>query len=170
MVIILPRNSVKIELTNEERYELEKNVKSQKIEKRLFIRSSIVLFSAQGLQSKEIAQKLGVTEKTALKWRNRFAKYRLEGISDLERPGAPETFTELERLEIIRMSCSEPPIARNWTLAYLTEESSKLIGRSISIETIRQILRTANKQTAVLPPSKHQMIMRPVKTGNSGEW
>lgn len=153
----MSRHSVSINLTNEERCELERNVKSQTVEKRLYFRSRIILYAAQGLKSTEISKILGTTEKTCRKWRNRFAKNRLEGIQDLERCGAPEAFTEQERLAIIKLSCSEPPVPRNWTLAYLTQEAIKLIGHPISVETVRQILKSANKQTIVVAPNKNKM-------------
>jgi transposase len=156
----MSRSSVKIDLTNEERFELERNVKGQKVEKRLYIRSKIVLLAAQGMESLEIAKVLGVSEKTCRKWRNRFAQKRLEGIEDLKRSGAPDTFTEQERLEIIKLSCSEPEIPRNWTLAYLTEVAKEKIGRSISIETVRQILKSSDSQTVVVPPSKHSLHIK----------
>ncbi|SMC71172.1 helix-turn-helix domain-containing protein [Sporomusa malonica] len=156
----MPRVAVKIELTDEERTELEKNIKGHKVEKRLYIRSKIILLAAEGKECIEIAKILDVSEKTCRKWRNRFADKRLEGILDLERSGAPDTFTEAERLEIIRLACSPPEVPKNWTLAYLTELAKERIGRSISIETVRQILKSADKRTSVTPPSEHSMYIK----------
>ncbi|BBB91287.1 helix-turn-helix domain-containing protein [Methylomusa anaerophila] len=159
----MARVAVKIELTEAERAELEKNSKGHKVEKRLYIRSKIILLAAEGLECTEIAKILGVSEKTCRKWRNRFAEKRMDGIVDLERSGAPDTFTEAERLEIIRISCSQPEEPRNWTLAYLTELVKERLGRSISIETVRQILKSADKKTIVMPPSKHSLYIKPAK-------
>ena len=155
----MARVAVKIQLTDEERSQLEKNVKGHKTERRLYIRSQIILMSADGLECTEIAKKLNISAKTCRKWRNRFAELRMEGIEDLERSGTPSTFTDEERLEIIKIACSEPEVPRNWTLAYLTEVVKERIGRPISIETVRQILRSADKQTIVVPPSKHKLII-----------
>ncbi len=159
----MARVAVKIELTEAERAELEKNIKGHKVEKRLYIRSRIILLAAEDNECTEIAKILGVSEKTCRKWRNRFAEKRLEGILDLERSGAPDTFTEEERLEIIRLACSQPEEPRNWTLAYLTELVKERIGRSISIETVRQILKSADRKTIVMPPSKHSLYIKPAK-------
>lgn len=156
----MARVAVAISLTDEERQELEKNIKSQKVEKRLFLRSKIVLLSAEGRECTEIAQLLGTSEKTCRKWRNRFAKERMEGIKDLQRSGAPEIFNEAERREIIRMSCCEPELLENWTLANLTEQVKKKFGRSISIESVRQILKSADASTIVIPPGKHKMYIK----------
>lgn len=156
----MPRVAVKIVLTPEERAELEKNIKGHKTERRLYIRSKIVLLAAEGKECIEIAEILGISEKTCRKWRNRFAQKRLEGIHDLERSGAPDIFTEEERLEIIRLACSQPEDLKNWTLAYLTERAKEKIGRSISIETVRQILKSADRRSVVAPPSQHQIYIK----------
>ncbi|MGE4560290.1 MAG: transposase [Desulfobulbus sp.] len=157
----MPRVSPPIHLTDEERLELEKNVKGQKVEKRLYLRSQIVLMAAEGLESKEIAQVLNISEKTCRKWRHRFDEKRLEGILDLERSGAPETFTEEERLEIIKLACTQPDVLKNWTLAHLTERAKEKIGHSISIETVRQILKSADRTSAAdLPPSQHKLYIK----------
>ncbi|CQR72776.1 helix-turn-helix domain-containing protein [Sporomusa ovata] len=156
----MPRVAVKIELTDEERAELDKNVKGHKVEKRLYIRSRIILLAAEGKECIEIAEMLGVSEKTCRKWRNRFAEKRLDGIFDLERSGAPDTFTEEERLEIIRLACSQPEEIKNWTLAYLTEAAKERIGHSISIETVRQILKSADRKAVVDPPNQNNMYIK----------
>lgn len=159
----MARVAVKIELTEEERNELEKNIKGHKTERRLYIRSQIVLLSAEGLECTEIAKKLDISSKTCRKWRNRFAENRMAGIQDLQRSGSPSTFTDEERREIIRIACSEPEIPRNWTLAYLTEVVKERIGRPISIETVRQILKTADKQSIIVSPSKHKLHIKNIK-------
>jgi transposase len=163
----MPRVSPPIYLTDQERAELEKNVKGQKVEKRMHLRSQIVLMAAEGIESTEIAKTLNVSEKTCRKWRRRFEERRLEGIIDLQRSGAPETFTEEERLEIIRLACTEPAILKNWTLANLTEIVIEKIGHSISIETVRKILKSADQKTAALPPSKHKLYIKQSDQGDT---
>ncbi|MDR3088773.1 MAG: helix-turn-helix domain-containing protein [Desulfobulbaceae bacterium] len=161
----MSRTSPPIYLSHEERAALERNVKGQKVEKRLYLRSRIVLMAADGLESTEIAKLLNVSEKTCRKWRQRFDEKRLDGIADLERCGAPETFSENERLTIIRLACAEPTVLKNWTLAHLTEMAKEKIGRSISIETVRQILKSAKADDAVLPNSRHTLYIRSRKNG-----
>ena len=156
----MSRVAVKIELTEAERIELEKNIKGHKVEKRLYIRSKIILLAVEGRECTEIGKILGISEKTCRKWRNRFSAQRLDGIRDLERSGAPDTFTEEERLEVIKLACNQPDVARNWTLAYLTENVKEKIGRSISIETVRQILKSADRKTIVHPSSKHSLYIK----------
>lgn len=156
----MPRVSPAIYLSDAERIELEKNAKGQKSEKRMYLRSTIILLAAEGLESTEIAKVLNISEKTCRKWRHRFAEKRMAGIVDLERSGAPEIFTEEERLEIIKLACTPPDVLKNWTLAHLTEQVKEKIGRSISIETVRQILKSASRKTATLPPSQHKLYIK----------
>lgn len=137
------RVAVKIELTPEEREQLEHNVKQHTIEKRLYLRSRIVLLSAAGRECIEIADMLGVSEKTCRKWRKRFAAQRMAGIEDLERSGAPELFTDEERAEIVHIASAAPELLQNWTLANVTEAVRKKFRRDVSVETIRQILKNA---------------------------
>ena len=140
----MPRTAVQIILTPAEREQLERNVKSQTVERRLFLRSKIVLMSAEGKECIQIAELLEVSEKTCRKWRNRFAKERMAGLSDLQRSGAPEIFTPEERQEIIRIACEPPKDIRRWTLADIVERVREKFGREFSVETIRLILRSAD--------------------------
>jgi putative transposase len=143
------RVAVKIELTSEERQQLEQNVRPPIADQRLYLRSRIILLSAAGRECVEIAALLGVSEKTCRKWRNRFAVERMAGILDLERSGAPELFTRAERAEIIRMASTAPALLENWTLANVTAEVRQRFHRSVSVETIRQILKSAAAQAEV---------------------
>ncbi len=143
------RVAIKIELTPAERAQLEHNVKQHTIEKRLYLRSRIVLLSAAGEECIRIADQLGVSEKTCRKWRRRFAEERMAGIEDMERSGAPELFTAGERREIIRIASTAPEILENWTLANVTAAVKKRFGKEASVETIRQILKSASSEAGM---------------------
>ena len=78
-----------IALRDEERTELEILARRRKTAQAGAERSVIVLLAATGEINTAIAARLGVTRVTVTTWRNRFAKRRLEGLSDQPRPGAP---------------------------------------------------------------------------------
>ena len=59
------RQAVEIELTNEERATLESWSKGQRVEVRQALRAQIVLLSAEGMQTKDIAAKLNITRQKA---------------------------------------------------------------------------------------------------------
>ena len=139
----MSRVAVKITLTAAEKRELERNL-APDADRKLRQRSEIVLLAAEGLECIEIAERLGISEKTCRNWRKRFARERLDGLSDRQRPGAPRIFTPEERREIISIACEPPEDIRNWTLANITERVRERFGRAISVETIRLILRSAD--------------------------
>jgi FixJ family two-component response regulator len=54
-------------------------------------RARIVLECATGADNKTVARKLRVREQAVCKWRGRFVRDRLEGLSDEPRPAAPRS-------------------------------------------------------------------------------
>jgi putative transposase len=69
-------------LSTEERSFLEAQVRRRKAPRSLSDRCRMILLCADGLQSKEAAEHLGVHEHTVGKWRRRFAEDCLEGLTD----------------------------------------------------------------------------------------
>ncbi len=82
-----------IELTQDERTELEGFVRSTKTEYRLRQRARIVLLAAGGMATRAIGREVGCTTGTASKWRVRFAAERLEGLSETGNRGAVAKYT-----------------------------------------------------------------------------
>src|SRR5262249_7790216 len=83
----MSRAAAKIELSIEESEELNRWVKSGKTEQRKVERAKIVLRSAEGKMTHQIARELGTRPSTVSKWRKRFAKLRLAGLEDEQRSG-----------------------------------------------------------------------------------
>lgn len=69
-----------------------------------------------------VAGELRVSEQMVRKWRNRFARLRLEGLSDEPRPGRPRTITD-ERVEkVITKTLEErPQQATHWSTRTMAE-------------------------------------------------
>lgn len=61
----------------------------------------MILLCEVGRQSKEVAERLGVHEHTVGKWRRRFAKNRIEGLTDEYRPGRPRTVSDDQVAKVI---------------------------------------------------------------------
>src|SRR5262249_14557073 len=83
----MSRQAAKIELSTEEAEELNRWVKSGKTEQRKVERAKIVLRSAEGKMTHQIARELGTRPSTVSKWRKRFAQQRLAGLEDEQRSG-----------------------------------------------------------------------------------
>jgi transposase len=110
-----------IVLTNEERAELTKLVRSSLTSVRLSQRARIVLLAAQGMQSKDIAQQLGVGRVQVFRWRRRYAESRLSGIErDLPR-GAPPATVDVARLVELTTQ-SKPEAATHWSTRTMAAE------------------------------------------------
>ena len=81
-----------IELTDEERGELEALAGRLTAPFRTVQRARIVLYAAQGLTNVDIAVRLDTTPEVVAKWRRRFRLDRLEGLKDKPRAGRPRRF------------------------------------------------------------------------------
>ena len=89
----MPRHSSDvIELTDEERGELEAIAGRLTAPFRTVQRARIVLYAEQGLTNVEIATRLDTTAEVVAKWRRRFRSDRLEGLMDKPRAGRPRRF------------------------------------------------------------------------------
>ena len=87
-----------LELTDDERRTLNAWVRRRKTAQALSLRSRIILACAEGGTIKAVATELGVSRDAVSKWRSRFLKDRLEGLTDEPRPGRPRSISD-ERVE-----------------------------------------------------------------------
>jgi transposase len=120
MPIPVPRA---IELTDEERTQLEGWARRRTSAQSLALRSRIVLLAGEGLNNTEIAARLGVAVSSARKWRNRFAEHRLDGLLDEPRPGRPRTISD-EKVEevIVKTLETTPKDATHWSTRSMARE------------------------------------------------
>ena len=90
----MPRSSpYTIMLTPKERRMLEAKARQYTSPYRDVVRAKIVLLAAEGLENKEIGQRLDMPRPVVSKWRKRFYRERLEGLEDRSRRGRPPTFS-----------------------------------------------------------------------------
>ena len=115
------RVAAEIVLTDEERSELKKPARSKRTSVRLAQRARIVLLAADGMQNKDIAEKLGVGRVQVSRWRERYAKSRFAGIErDLPR-GAPRMKIDVARLMELTTQ-SKPEAATHWSTRTMAAE------------------------------------------------
>jgi transposase len=95
-----------------------------------------VLRAAEGLSNTAIAAELGVAEHTVGRWRERFARDRLEGSRGEPRSGAPGTVTG-ERVAglLVRTLEAMPEDATRWSTR------STAAARGLSPATVRRVWR-----------------------------
>src|ERR671912_101439 len=103
-------------LAAEERGELERLVRRRKTAQDLALRAKVVLRCAEGATNQAVAREAGVCAHTVGKWRERFAKDRLEGLRDAPRSGAPRTVTDERVAELlVRTLETAPENATHWS-------------------------------------------------------
>jgi transposase len=112
-----------VELSADERAQLESWTRRPTSAQALALRSRIVLLAADGLKNTEIAAELGIHRNVAGKWRSRFLEHRLDGLTDEPRPGRPRTISD-EQVEevIIKTLESTPRDATHWSTRSLARE------------------------------------------------
>ena len=101
----------------------------------------MVLRCADGLGNKAVAVELGVHEHTVAKWRRRFVKDRIEGLSDEPRPGRLRTLSDEQIAQVIERTLTTSPVdATRWSLHSMAQ------GTGLSHTTVRRIWRALSLQ------------------------
>jgi transposase len=104
------RAATTVTVSQDERAELERWVRSATTEQRLAFRARVVLAAAGGEGSVSIARREGVRVNTVSTWRMRFAAKGLPGLVDEPRAGRPRVYgAETERRVLAQLE--EPPPA-----------------------------------------------------------
>ncbi len=115
------RVAPKIVLTEDERTELNRLVRSKLTSVRLVQRAQIVLLASDGMQNQEIAKQQGIGRVQVSRWRERYAQSRLAGIEhDLPR-GAPPVKVDVARLVELTTQ-SKPVAATHWSTRKMAAE------------------------------------------------
>jgi transposase len=82
-----------IDLSKEERHELENRARKYTSPYRDVIRAKIILLAAEGLSNDVIASRLDTPRQIVSKWRQRFYRKRLPGLDEQHRGGRPARFS-----------------------------------------------------------------------------
>jgi len=115
---------VLLELTSQEREQLVRWARRRKSSQALALRSRIVLACAEGLNNKEVADRVGVSQPTVGKWRSRFVALRLDGLGDDPRPGRPPSITAEEVEDVVVATLeSTPRNATHWSRSSMAARS-----------------------------------------------
>jgi len=126
-----------LELTGEEREQLQRWARRCKSLQALVLRSGIVMACAEGKDNKSVAVELKCSQATVGRWRGRFVEHRLVGLTDDDRPGRPGSITA-EQVEDVVVATLEsvPANATHWSRQKMAERSG------LSKSTIGRIWKT----------------------------
>lgn len=93
----MPRQSpYPIELTDQQRHQLEVVARSYTLPYIDVVRAKIVLYAADGLDNQRIADRLDTTRPIVSKWRKRFFEEGIDGLKERHRSGRPPEFSPLD--------------------------------------------------------------------------
>lgn len=136
----------------------------------LALRARLVLAAATGQRNEPLAQQFGCTAKTVRKWRARWAAAEAQlaaveddtatlqhtiaaVLADAPRPGAADTFTAEQIVQIINLACTPPAEAGRpvdaWTPRELADEAVKRrIVPAISPRSVGRFLKSGRSPAA----------------------
>lgn len=159
-----------VKLDETEPQQLQQLVNRHSTPQQIALRSEIILLAGQGHNHREIARSLSITRDMARLWRERWLASSEkdiqveERLQDVERPGAPATFSLEQILQLFAIACEKPetygrPIT-HWTPRELADEMVKQgIVESISPRHVGRLL-----QEATLKPHQSGYWLNPPPT------
>jgi transposase len=103
-------------LTADEQHKLQMWARRATSSQRLALRARIILACANETLNKDVARQLRVRAATVGKWRRRFLKSRLNGLTDEPRPGAPRTIDDAAVEDVVTRTLeTKPDEATHWS-------------------------------------------------------
>lgn len=98
-----------LELSTDEKAQLESVARSRSVSAAISQRAKIVLSCAAGETNIAVAARLRTTRETVGKWRQRFIQGRIAGLYDELRPGAPRTISDERIAELVNATLKTKP-------------------------------------------------------------
>lgn len=143
----MPKKKYIVDLTSEEREELEALISSGVAPARKLTRARILLKADEGWTDKDISEALDVGTATVERVRKRFVEWG--GIKAIERRKPRRQYERKldgdAEARLIALACSAPPEGRTrWTLQLLADKLVTLEAvdiESVSYETVRRVLK-----------------------------
>jgi len=121
------RKAKQIQLTEQQRTELNKLIKSGTAQARVLTRARIVLMASKGETNQHIARSLDTSERTVIRIRQRFIQEGMQALYERPRPGRVPIITGDIEAKLVTLACSTPPQGRGrWTLQLLADKMVEL--------------------------------------------
>jgi transposase len=134
-----------IELSDEDRSELERRSRCYSLAHSQVVRARIVLLAADSWSNVDIAEELGVHVDVVSRWRKRFSQEGMAGLDDRPRSGRPRSFGPEVVAGIKAMACEAPkdrglPLSR-WSSSELAAQAvAEGLAPSLAASTVRRWL------------------------------
>ncbi len=111
-----------LEVTSEEKRELERRVAAPTTPVRDSLRARIVLLRSEGVRQQEVASRLGVSAPSVTKWSQRFDREGLDGLQDKPGRGAKPTIPLATVQRVVEEAGKAPPGRQRWSTRTLARE------------------------------------------------
>ncbi len=136
----MSRRAASIVLSEEEQAILDGWARSRSLPVRQVQRAQIIQLAAEGVESQEIAQRLGISRPTVQLWRQRFLALRLAGLEkDAPRPGRIPRISQRRVRAIVHATLhTKPENATHWSTRTMAE------AQGVSEATVRRIWKRHN--------------------------
>lgn len=142
----MPKKKYLVDLSTDEREQLQLLIRRGKSSARKLTRARILLQAADGFTDDEIVAALNVGVATVERIRKRFVESGLEAINERPRPGKKPKLDGKAQARLIAEACSKAPDGRQrWTLKLLADRVVELkLADSCSYELVRRALKKTN--------------------------
>jgi transposase len=121
---ITGRPKAELVVTDVERAELARLTNRARVNRNLAFRAKLVLACADGETNTTVARAHRTTNQTVGKWRSRFVEYRLDGLYDEPRVGAPRRFSDDDVEAVIVRTLETTPKGRtHWSTRKMAEKA-----------------------------------------------
>jgi putative transposase len=126
-----------LHVTDTAREQLQIMANSRTLPYALVRRAQIILMSADGLNNKTIAEKVGLSGRMVGIWRQRFIDQGLMGLYDEPKPGGPRSISDEQVARLIQQTLElKPPNATHWSCRSIAKQTN------ISKSTVQRIWST----------------------------
>src|SRR5260370_20445694 len=139
----MARTPAIIRLTEEEKNILGAWSRTGNEESQSAERARIILLSNEDLTVEEIARHLQTRPARVSKWRQRFAKHRLFGLSDIQRSGNPGRYDEQTEKRVLDLVQQPPPDGH-------TQWNGRLLAESLGDVSPAQVWRIMRRNEVQL--------------------
>ena len=125
-----------LDLTAQERADLEAIVASRSLPHGLVRRTRMILLTESGVSVRETARRVKVTPPAVTNWRKRFREHRLAGLHDQLKSGRPRTHSDDDIAALLNtVLLRRPEVATHWSVRDLADETG------ISKSTVQRYLK-----------------------------
>jgi DNA-binding CsgD family transcriptional regulator len=133
-----------LQLSSEERLQLESLAASRSLPAALVRRAKIILFTEEGMSDREAARRLSVAQPTVSMWRRRFRTGRLNGLHDELKPGRPRSHDEEQLAQLLNTALCQrrsnsPQNGRSKIPQFVGAGIGRCLDQAVSLERLRRL-------------------------------